>query len=236
MVVITVGLIVIILGALTFAFFSCLEASFRTPVEYTYSVSIRDLNGARSDGGVEIVLPMPCINGTPVFSDAELTGSYDNWESSVVATGHGTMISLINRNEILNDVDITYYNRTFTETFDVTAAELSFSPRKEMENQSMDDIRLELGRIMKNSEHSNYYHANDVQIDYGLNITLMKDRLYERYTTVMIKGSMTTPRFRAISVDLDFDVRDFSIRSYTIINETDNVTIFPVAISGENYI
>ena len=86
MVVITVALIVIILGALAFAFFSCLEASFRTPAEYFYSVSIRDLNGARTDGGVEIVLPMPCINGTPVFSDAELTGSYDNWQSSVVTT------------------------------------------------------------------------------------------------------------------------------------------------------
>ncbi len=78
-----------------------------------------------------------------------------------------------------------------------------------MENQSMDDIRLELGKIIKTAS----ILATIMQAMYRsttrLNITLMKDRLYERYTTIMIKGSMMTPRFRAISVDLDFHVRGY---------------------------
>jgi hypothetical protein len=232
MVALTIFLIVIILGALAFAFFSCFEASFRTPTEYFYEVSIRDLNGARTEGGVEILLPVPCINGKPAFSDVELTGSYNNWQSTVITTDSGRMISLRNGNVLLNDVDITFYNRTFTEFFPTAAADLYFSPRMEMENQSMDDTRRELGKIWKNSEHSGYYHASDTQINYRLNMTLKKDRFYEGYTTVMIKGSMAMPRSRAISVDLDFHVRGYGIVSYTVINDTGNITIYPVAISG----
>lgn len=127
-VVLAIVFITVIIAALAAVFSSWMEASFRTPTEYFYSVSIRDLNGARTDGGVEILLPMPCINGTPVLSAAELTGSFDNWQSSVVMTGSGMMISLKNMNEILNDVDISYYHRSFVDFFPGNPSDLCLSP------------------------------------------------------------------------------------------------------------
>jgi hypothetical protein len=209
-----------------------MEASFRTPTEYFYSVSIRDLNGARTDGGVEILLPVPGINGTPVLSVAELTGNFDNWQSSVVMTGSGMMIMLKNTNHILNDVDITYYNRSFVNFFPGNSSDLRLSPGKDTENQSVDSIRRELSNYFKNSEYTPLYHSSDSVIDYTVNDSMKNDMPYKRYTIVAINGSIATPRSRAISVDLDFHVRGYSIKSYTVLNETDNVTVFPVAISG----
>lgn len=234
--VITVALaiiiITVIIAVLGSAFSSYMENVYRTPTEYFYSVSIRDLNGARTDGGVEILLPLPCINGTPVFSSAELTGSFSNWQSSVVTTDTGRMISLRNPNEILNDVDITYYKRSFVDFFPRTPSDACLNPCKAMENQSVDSIRRALSDFYKNSEHTPFYHSSDPVIDHAVNDSMKNDRPYERYTTVAINGSIITPRFRAIAVDLDFHVRYHYIRSYTVINETGNITISPVTISG----
>ncbi|HEY3274048.1 MAG TPA: hypothetical protein VGJ92_09810 [Methanocella sp.] len=244
--VLAIIVIIVVIAALAFLFFSCLEASFVMPADYTYAVSIRDLNGATSDGNTEILIPVPYVNDRPVFSDSELTGTYSNWQSSVLMTETGKVISLKNTNALLNDVDITYNTRSPGNIYVNASTDIYLNPRREPQDQSTDEIRSALAQYLKNSEHSTFYHSSDSLVFDEANDSLVNEMPYERFSTVKINGKIRTPRSRAIAVDLNFNAvtygesipgkyRGYYVCSYLVTNETENVTLSPVAISGVKY-
>ncbi len=63
---------------------------------YSYIVSVTGLSGYQGGSVTEIVVPVPAIRGSPIFSDEELQriGFSGNWTSLPVTTQDGVMLAL----------------------------------------------------------------------------------------------------------------------------------------------
>ena len=96
-----------------------------------YHLEIQGLAGiSTSNQPVTILVPLPLMNDRSAFSNTSFTAELDGWNSSVVSTEYGQMLSFTATSYPLKDIDAWYglYNVFVVEVPVSRMAELRFSP------------------------------------------------------------------------------------------------------------
>lgn len=246
--IVLVGLVLIcavLAAALAVAYFGPDIGLFETPSEYFYSVSLHGLDGVQSNGYTEILVPVPYANGAPVFSDEELTGSFDNWESTVVSMSAGKQISLKNREAVLNDVSITYYNRSCCHIYISRSSDVYLNPCNDIPNQDKYSNSQKLADYLTKSYHSPFYGADKSGIASEIDGVLNQGQLHSSYTSLVLKGSIGTSGNRVPAIDMNFHAlpggkhglrpvpsKEYFACSYRVILVQGNMGLNPVVVCG----
>ncbi|WP_338094062.1 hypothetical protein [Methanorbis furvi] len=96
-----------------------------------YSLEIQGLAGVSAENHPVILLvPLPLMNDQPAFSNASFTVEFDGWNSSVVLTEYGPMLSFTSVSSPLKNLRATYgrYNMFVDDVPVSTLAGQRFSP------------------------------------------------------------------------------------------------------------
>lgn len=203
------------------------------PAKYTYTVVIQDLSSCTSEGGVEILVPIPYVNGQQVFTDRELNVTSGSWHSRVKTTEHGKMLSLTHPDDTL-DTAVFNYNKLAPNLISADAAgEVCLGPYFTAASQDATVFKEELDRYETATRHGideNWIKYSD------------PDGWAIGNTTVEINGNIWKPEMRkTIVADMQFEawgpVPDgcqpliYAVRSSAEMSDTNNATYSPEVLS-----
>lgn len=91
------------------AFLMFFASMDQNPNCYEYRVMISGLNGIVVDDPKLIAVPLPEMDGTPVFDDEEIQGrTCGAWRTEVITTEYGKLLALKSASGTLNDVDLKF--------------------------------------------------------------------------------------------------------------------------------
>ena len=204
------------------------------PAKYTYTVTIQDLNSCTSDGDVEILVPIPYVNGQQVFTDQELNDTCGDWHCAVKMTEYGKMISITSSNRTLYNFGVSYTKYANDVIPANSSKEVGLSAFSVTADQNAAFFNQELGLYENTTGHApadkNWINFNG------------QDGWMLGNTTVKINGNIWKPEMRkSIVVDMQFEalgpVPDgcqppiYAVCSYIEMNQTNNSTYAPVALS-----
>jgi len=204
------------------------------PAKYTYTVTIQDLNNCTSDGSVEVLVPIPYVNGQQVFTDDELNETCGEWCCAVKMTEAGKMISITSHNRTLYNFGVSY-SKLANNVIQVNSSkEVRFSAYSETTDQDAGIFERELAQYGSITRH---LPVNGNWINYS-----DKDSWMLGNTTVTINGKIWKPEMRkSIVVDMQFEARGpvpdgaqpliYAVYSCSEVNQTNNSTYTPAVLS-----
>ncbi|CAJ35955.1 hypothetical protein [Methanocella arvoryzae] len=204
------------------------------PGKYTYTVTIQDLNSCTSDGGVEILVPIPYVNGQQVFSDEELNDTCRDWRCAVKMTDYGKMLSITCPNETLYNFGVRYTKNANNLIPASSARDVFPGPYTGTISQNSALFDRELTAYESSTRHAPAYKN---WINYS-----DPDGWAIGNTTVAINGKIWKPEKRkSIVVDMYFEALgpvpdgcqppQYLFCSYAEMEQTNNSTYSPVVLS-----
>ena len=204
------------------------------PPKYTYTVTIQDLNSCTSDSGVEILVPIPYVNGQQVFADEELSDTCGDWRCTVKMTEYGKMLSITCPNETLYNFGVRY-TKTAKDLLPAgSAKDVCLGAYFTTTSQSSALFDRELTAYESATRHApayknwiNYSDPNGWAVG---------------NTTVILNGKIWKPETRkSIVVDMYFEALgpvpdgcqppEYLFCSYAEMEQTNNSTYSPVVLS-----
>lgn len=204
------------------------------PGKYTYTVVIQDLNSCTSDGGVEILVPIPYVNGQQVFTDKELIDTCGDWSCAVKMTEYGKMLSITCPNETLYTFGVRYTKNAKDLIPAGSAKDVNPGVYTLATSQSSTLFSHELELYESSTRHAPAY-KNWISFSDPNGWAIGN-------TTVIINGKIGKPEKRkSIVVDMYFEALapvpdggqppQYLFCSYAEMNQTNNSTYSPVVLS-----